>query len=296
MLTFLRVLMATGLTLLASWVGPAAAQSQTLTTATGYRLEYAVRGENSNSPIAVIIMHGKNFPAEGVLSRLTQWGEWLAREGFRVYIPVMPWGARWDGTHEDATSAIDALVELAAKDGKKVVVGGHSLGAMFTILYRASALPPQVIGKYVSAPGHMLDMIPANSNFWSDINSSLDRAKSLEAAGKGKEKVKFGGRNVTGSQNVTESYEMTPEVYLSWHDPRRLPSATRALHAASVPVLWTVGGNDPLVLNNASENTFRMMPPNPKSSFFQLGGENHSTSFRASNDKFLPWLKSLAAQ
>lgn len=295
MRTFFYVLMA-GMTLLTSWAGPAAAQSQTLTTATGYRLEYAVRGQNSPAPIAVIVMHGKNFPAEGVLNRFTQWGDWLAREGFRVYMPVMPWSARWDGTHEDATSAIDALVELAAKDGKKVVVGGHSMGAMFTILYRSSALPPSVIGKYVSAPGHMLDMIASNSSFWSDINPSLDRAKSLEAAGKGKERVQFGGRNTSGSQNITESYEMTPEVYLSWHDPKRLPSHTRALKETSVPVLWTVGGNDPLVQNNASESSFRMMPPNPKSSFFLLGGENHSTSFRASNDKLLPWLRSLAAQ
>lgn len=294
MRTFFHVLMA-GMALLMSWASPAAAQSHTLTTATGYRLEYAVRGQDASGPVALIIMHGKNFPAEGVLNRFAQWGERLAREGFRVYMPVMPWSARWDGTHEDATSAIDALVELAAKDGKKVVVGGHSMGAMFAILYRSSSLPPTVIGKFVSAPGHMIDLIPSSSNFWADINPSLGRAKSLEAAGKGKEKVQFGGRNTTGSQNITESYEMTPEVYLSWHDPTRLPGQARALKETSVPVLWTVGGNDPLAQSNASEGTFKMMPSNPKSSFVMLTGENHSTSFRASTQKLIPWLMSLTA-
>lgn len=284
----------TGLALATFLVPSVTAQSLTLTTATGYRLEYAVRGQDSGGPVALIIMHGKNAPAEGVLNRTTRWAEQVASQGFRVYVPVMPWGSRWDGTHEDATSAIDALVELAAKDGKKVVVGGHSMGAMFAILYRASALPPAVIGKFVSAPGHMLDMIPSNSNFWNDITPSNDRAKSLEAAGKGKEKVQFGGRNVTGSQNVTENYEMTPEVYLSWHDPKRLTGHSSALKATSVPVLWAIGSNDPLVSNNASESTFNMMPANPKSSFVLLGGKDHSTSFVAATEKLIPWMKSLA--
>jgi pimeloyl-ACP methyl ester carboxylesterase len=288
--------MVIGLILTSFFAHPAAAEQRTLTTNTGYQLDYDVRGQESNGPIALIIMHGKNFPAEATLHRFTAWSERVAREGFRVYTPVMPWSARWDGTHEDATSALDALVELAAKDGKKIIVGGHSMGAMFTILYRASALPASVVGKFVSAPGHMLDMIPASSSFWSDINPSLSRAKSLEAFGKGKEKIQFGGRNTAGSQNITESYEMTPQIYLSWHDPQHLPKHTGALQMASVPVLWTVGGNDPLVQNNASESTFKIMPSNPKSSFFLLGGKDHSTSFQAPTEKLIPWMKSLTTQ
>lgn len=284
-----------GMALVTSMANSVCAQSLTLTTATGYRLEYGVRGQDSAGPIALIIMHGKGAPAEGLVNRSAGWAEWLAGQGFRVYTPVMPWSNRWDGTHEDATSAIDALVDLAAKDGKKVVVGGHSMGAMFTILYRASSLPPAVVGKFVSAPGHMLDMIPAHFDFWSDLRSSIDRAKALEAAGKGKEKAQFGGRNTSGSQNITESYEMTPEVYLSWHDPGRLPSHSTALKAASVPVLWTVGSNDPLVRNNASERTFSMMPRHPKSSFVLLEGKHHSNSFLASTEILASWMKSLTA-
>lgn len=294
MRTFLYVLMA-GMSLAASWAPPATAQSHTLTTATGYKLEYAVRGQDSGGPIALIIMHGKNAQPDMVLNRTTRWAERVAQDGYRVYVPVMPWSARWDGTHEDATAAIDALVELAAKDGKKVVVGGHSMGAMFTLVYRSSGLPPAVVGKFASGPGHMLDMIASGSSFWSDINASIDRAKSFEADGKGKEKIQFGGRNTAGSKNITESYEMTPEVYLSWHDPKRLPSASRALREVTVPVLWTVGSNDPLVQNNASEGTFRMIPAHPKSSFALLGGKDHSSSFPASIEKLIPWLNTLAA-
>lgn len=289
-----------GLLLAVSLAAPvfaqAPTQSLTLTTATNYRLEYFVRGQDSPGPIALIIMHGKGFSAEGVLSRMPRWADWVASQGFRVYVPIMPWSSRWDGTHEDATSALDALVDLAAKDGKKVVVGGHSMGAMFTILYRASSPPPAVIGKFVSAPGHMLDMIPSNLDFWADLRPSIDRAKSLEAGGKGKERAKFGGRNTAGSQHITESYEMTPEVYLSWHDPKRLPSHFQALKVASLPVLWTVGANDPLVRNNASESTYSIMPGNTKSRFFVLAGKDHSSSFAASTEMLFDWMRSLVAQ
>lgn len=275
---------------------PLLAQSQSLKTATGYQLEYTVRGQDANGSHALIIMHGKNASPEMILNRLARWGDLIAAQGFRVYVPVMPWSARWDGTHEDATSAIDALVELAANDGKKVFIGGHSMGAMFTLLYRPSNTPSAVVAKFVSAPGHMLDMIPSNLSFWADIRPSLERAQSLQAAGKGKDKMRFGGRDVVGSQHMTETYEMTSEIYLSWHDPKRLPSHTKALAATHLPVFWSVGENDPLIRNNASESTFRLIPSHPKSSYVLLSGKDHSSSFVASTEKLIPWMKAIAGQ
>jgi pimeloyl-ACP methyl ester carboxylesterase len=267
--------------------------AETLVTDTGYQLEYAVRGQDSTGPISLILMHGKNASPETVLNRLTMLADRIAQQGFRVYVPVMPWSSRWDGTHQDATSVIDALVKLAAKDGKKVVVGGHSMGAMFTIIYRPSSLPPSVVGKFISAPGHLLDMIPAGSSFWQDISPSLNRSRSLESEGKSKTKVQFGGRNTVGSNYTFERYDMTPEVYLSWHDPKRLPSIQKALKESNVPVLFTVGSLDPLINNNASQQTFDMMPRQPQSAFFVLEGKDHNSSFPAAPEKLIPWLKSL---
>lgn len=142
----------------------------------------------------------------------------------------------------------------------------------------------------------MLDLMGSTSNFWNEINPSISRAKALEAEGKGKEKTQFSGSNTTGSQNVTESYEMTPEVYLSFHDPKRLPSISNALKTMPIPVLWTVGNNDPLSRNNAGKSTFDMIPSNPKSIYVLLEGKNHSTSFAASISHLIPWMKSLVAQ
>ena len=240
-------------------------------------------------------MHGKGASPDLVLNRLTLWADRVAQNGYRVYVPVMPWSSRWDGTHQDATSAIDALVNLAAKDGKQVVVGGHSMGAMFTVIYRPQSLPPAVVGKFVNGPGHFLDMIPPSSDFWRDILPSVSRAKSLEAAGKGKEKTPFSGRDVVGGANVVVGHETTPEVYLSWHDPARLPKIERALKETTVPVLFTVGALDPLINNNASRQTFEMIPKHPKSHFFVLDGKDHTSSFPAVLEKLMPWLQQLTA-
>ena len=80
------------------------------------------------------------------------------------------------------------LVALAARDGKKAVVGGQSMGAMFSLVYRSADPPPAVVGKVLTSPGGLLDLIPPNAPFWNSINPSLDRAKALEAAGKAKER------------------------------------------------------------------------------------------------------------
>jgi dienelactone hydrolase len=132
---------------------PAEGRAERLTTATGYILLYDVYP--AEGPITLIFMHGKNG---GHVSPLMKgFAERIAQAGITVYLPRMPWSRFWDGTVDDAASAIDALVDLAAKNGKKVFVGGQSLGANYTQVYRAADPPPAVIGKVMTNPGGMLD-------------------------------------------------------------------------------------------------------------------------------------------
>jgi alpha-beta hydrolase superfamily lysophospholipase len=56
-------------------------------------------------------------------------------------------------------SALDALVELAVQDGRKVIVGGHSMGGLLTVLYRAQNLPKAVVDVMSMMP--KLPSIPA---------------------------------------------------------------------------------------------------------------------------------------
>lgn len=272
-------------------IGSGPAGADTLTTATGYRLTYNVYGAAGGQPIALIFMHGKGsrHDARG----LVRLADKIAYEGFRVYLPSMPWGPDWNGTHQDATAALDALVELAARDGKKVVVGGQSMGAMFSLVYRPSDPPPAVVGKALTSPGGLLDLIPPDAPYWKAINPSLARAKELEAAGKAKEHTRFGGHNVHGTQMVAETNDTTPEVYLSFNDPARFPSVKAALAATTVPVFWAVGTRDPIP--SAKRRTFEMIPPHPKSAYFDLEGEDHNSAMLAADERIVSWLKALSA-
>ena len=178
--------------------------AERLTTATGYGLVYDVYP--ADGPAALIFMHGKNGGHGSPLMK--SFAERVAQSGCTVYLPRMPWSRFWDGTLEDAVSAIDALVDIAAKNGQKVFVGGQSLGANFTTVYRPTDPPPAVIGKVMTSPGGLLDLTAPNAKaFWDSFMPSVERARELDRTGKGKEKAKFSGTNVVGTKSIEEHYE-----------------------------------------------------------------------------------------
>lgn len=273
-------------------IGGGPAGADTLTTATGYSLTYNVYGTAGRQPTALIFMHGKGSRHD--TRGLVRLAEKIAYEGFRVYLPLMPWNSDWKGTHQDATAALDALVALATRDGKKVVVGGQSMGAMFSLVYRPTDPPPTVVGKVLTSPGQMLDLIPSSAPFWNTLKPSLERSKELEAAGKGKERVRFVANNFHGSKMVEESFDMTPEEFLSFHDPARFPSVRTALRTTKLPVFWAVGTRDPIPAGK--RRVFDMMPGHPKSAYVDLDGEDHNSAMLAAVDRIIAWLKALPAQ
>ncbi|MBI3114321.1 MAG: alpha/beta hydrolase [Rhodospirillales bacterium] len=273
-------------------IGSGPAGAETLTAATGYGLKYDVYGYRANQPTALIFMHGKGsrHDARG----LVRLAEKIAGEGFRVYLPSMPWNEDWKGTHQDATAALDALVALAAGDGKKVAVGGQSMGAMFSLVYRPADTPPAVVGKVLTSPGQMLDLIPPQAPFWNSLKPSLGRAKELEAAGKGKQRVRFTATNVHGTKTVEESFDMTPEEFLSFHDPARFPSVRAALRTTKLPVFWAAGTRDPIPAGKRW--AFDLMPAHPNSAYVELDGEDHNSAMLAAAGRIVAWLKALPAK
>jgi alpha-beta hydrolase superfamily lysophospholipase len=205
----------------------------------------------------------------------------------------MPWSRKWDGTVNDAVSAVDALVELAARNGKKVFVGGQSLGANFTSLYRADNPPPAVIGKVMTNPGGFLDLTPSTArSFWDSFMPSVERARELERQGKGKEITKFSGTNVSGEKSIEEHYETTPEIFLSFYDPERYPSNRAALRANTLPVFWSSGKKDPI--QTGKKQSFNLMPSNPASVYMDLDGD-HNSAMMTAIDPVIAWMKARTA-
>ncbi|MGE0255381.1 MAG: alpha/beta hydrolase [Alphaproteobacteria bacterium] len=268
---------------LALTLASGAVAAETLTAATGYTTEYDVYA--AAGPVAVIFLHGKNSTQATPLMR--QFAERVAQAGFTVYLPLMPWSRKWDGTVADANAVIDALVAIAARDGRRVVVGGQSLGATFAITWRSDDAPDAVVGKLFTNPGGMLDMIPPSGNFWKAIGPALAQARALEAAGKGRETATFVGTNVIGTQSIEERYETTPEIFLSFHDRDRFPSVRAALAKTRGPVLWATGKADPIPMSK--RRSFDMMPAHAASLYIEPDGD-HNSSVAAALDAIVDWL------
>lgn len=260
--------------------GPGAAA---LTTGSGWRVEYD--SFPGSGPLGIVFLHGKNSSNRTPFMRA--FGERMAAAGVTAFLPSMPWSRAWNGTVADGRAAVDALTATLTASGKRVVVGGLSLGATFSMVYRPSDPPAGVVAKAFINPGGLLDLIPPNSPFWRAVAPEVERAKALEAAGQGKIPVAFAGANAIGENLVGESYTMTPEVFLSFHDPARFPGVRAALGATRLPVFWTSGTRDPT--QNAKRRTFEMLPRNPISVYAEPEGD-HNSAFPAAVDPLLAWL------
>lgn len=262
-------------------VAPAA---RVLDAATGWKVEYDAF-EAPSARRAVVFLHGKNGSPR--TPNMRAFAEKLAAAGNTVYLPVMPWSRAWNGTVADGHAALDALVAAAASAGRRVFVGGLSLGATFAMTWRPGDPPSALAGKAFVNPGGLIDLIPPQSPFWTRIRPEVERAKALAAAGKAKEKTEFGGTNVSGAASIEERYATTPEVYLSFHDPERFPSIRSSLAATRVPVFWSAGKADPTA--NAKRRTFEMLPRNAASVYVEPEGD-HNSAFLPAADPLLAWL------
>jgi hypothetical protein len=270
--------------IIAAGVAVGRAKAETLAASTGWRVEFELLP--GTGPLALVLLHGKNGAPRTPLMR--NFAERVAAAGISVYLPAMPWSRAWNGTVADANAAVDALVAHAAASGKKVVVGGLSLGATFAMTWRPADPPSAVVGKAFLNPGGLLDLIPQASPFWQRVAPEIERAKKLEAAGQGRVAAPFNGSNAVGEALVAENYDMTPEVYLSFHDPARFPSVKAALPATRLPVFWTSGTRDPTA--NAKRRTFEMLPRNPASVYSEPEGD-HNSAFLPAADPLVAWMR-----
>jgi len=263
------------------------ARAEALTAATGYQTVYDVyAAEGAALPLALVFLHGKNGSHESPAMRA--FARSFAAEGITVYLPSMPWSRKWNGTAVDAAAVVDAMVAVAAQNGRKVIVGGQSMGASFALGWRPADPPPAVVGKLLTSPGHMLDLFPPNAGFWKTITPSLDKAKALIAAGKGEEMTRFESSNTTGTTVIVETYDTRPVVYAAFHDPEVYPSLRKALPQTKLPVYWGVGSRDPA--GGGKKPSFDRLPANPANVYSEIPGD-HNSIMRDALPAMVTWTK-----
>ena len=167
----------------------------------------------------------------------------LSKAGYTVYAPEMPWGEAYTAPLSDAFLFLDRLVELAAQKGHRVFITGHSQGAPVALAYASLyKTPDSVKGVVLLAPGHL---IHESMLLMEATASSVQKARRLVAQGTKHEKHDFRDLNQGSSFGITT----TPEIYLSYFDPKLFPSHIDGLQKLKVPILWIDGENDILSRN-----------------------------------------------
>ena len=265
------------------------ALADTLSTPSGLVTQAMVYGESSK-PLALVFIHGKG--SEPDKSDYKSLYAKLNEAGYQVIAPRMPWaGEHWTGSLSQAMEVIDAAVDLAAKSGRKVVVGGHSYGGMAAILYRPANPPASVVGRFMLAPAGMIDLAKKSQ---AAVEPALAQAKQMIAEGKAQETARFSVTNVgKGNRVFTDTLIATPEVMLSYHDAAVFPSTRDALAQIRQPVFWAVGENDPIPYNR--KPLYDLIPEEGMSAYLELPG-GHVDMLGQVAEPLVGWLGKLGSR
>ena len=222
---------------------------------------------NGNATITVIALHGKNgSPTESALTSLKTD---LNAAGYNVVMPYMPWsGLNWNGTLCDGISYVNQIIKTErANSTNKILLLGHSLGAVIVLAYAAlndTSKPDNLI---VVAPGHFLH---ASSLLQNDFASSVSQAKSMISKGQSRSLATFQTYNLGQMVNITS----TPLIYLSFHDTAEFPDVMSSINEIKTPTLWLAGTSDSLTNSAKNLGIIDVVKTNKNISYKEVNGDH----------------------
>lgn len=250
-------------------------------TATGLRAE-------AQEKLGIILMHGKGSAARDNHSGLPVIASQLEGQGHKVLLPSMPWGAGgWENISVTVEQVYDMLdgyaAQLRSQGMRRIVVGGHSLGANIALSYAVHR--GNVAGVVMAGPGHS----PGGTYRTDAGKKSIEHAAELVRSGKGSEWMV----GIDSNQGTNLRISTTAAVYLSWLNPRGLASMDRQAPKlpASIPLLLVVGEKDP-AFGRAKTAYYDPAAKNPYSKYVVVGADHTQTPFAASR-QIVDWIDGL---
>lgn len=239
-----------------------------------------VAANPKSSPGAIVFMHGKmsspNYPPFAAATGS------LVSAGYAVATPEMPWSRQryLSGSLPSAFDQIGREVEGFRKQGfARVLLGGHSIGAGIAVGYAATR--GGIDGLVLLAPGH------SPEDFTGTTQPSLETARQMVAAGKGRERATFADLNVGVRLNPT----LAASDYLTWFDPAgdaEMRNTAKRIPAA-VPVFVAIGASDAAALQRLGDAVFGLLPPSPNNRLVRVEG-NHEAVHQTASKAAVQWL------
>ncbi len=236
---------------------------------------------DAGASIGIIFIPGKaGNPEAGYLSSFYRK---LNRAGYEVIAPVMPW-RNWDADRRQAMAVINSLMAYYAGKGNKVVLAGHSMGAMLAMHYAADQPADNLLAVVAIAPGHLIHQ---SGLFKRSTEESIQRARAMQAAGEGDETGEF--TDINQGQVLTRT--MTANTYLSFFDRQQVRSIKAVLPDMQVPLLWLAGEDDRLTEKLRMAEIFRHARQDGVSRYELLPG-SHKGIMRHAPAAMTMWIKS----
>lgn len=248
----------------------------------------AASAARAQSDIGVVLMHGKQAMPDRPPG-LADIARQLQHAGIKVVRPHMPWAAgEWERisiTVEGAHALVDAQVaRLRAQGARRIVVGGHSLGANVALSYAVAR--DNVAAVLMLGPGHS----PGFSfRTMPDYRAALERAAKMVGAGQGAQP--FSGPD--NNQGRTFTVSTTAEIYVNWMSPRRLANMQRQapLLPARTPLLLAIGAQDPAV-GVAESSIYQPAAKHPYSKYIAAPGD-HRSALGSVASQVVAWVRGL---
>lgn len=231
--------------------------------------------------VGVILLHGKR----GTPDHMEPLADALRREGFLVVAPEMPWSASraYDRPLEQSHAEIDKAVELLRLQGaRRIVVGGHSMGANMAMGYVAQR--PGVDALMTLGPGQTVE----SDSFRDALGASVAQARRLVLAGKGDEPAEFTDLHLGKTSRIRAG----AGIYLSYFDPDGLANMPKTAPRIAVPWLWTVGSQDRNMLDRGAGYAFVKAAAHPRNRYAVVEADHMGTP-TASVAVVLRWLASV---
>ena len=236
--------------------------------------------------IGVLMLHGKN-PGSNQDPSMTGLQSALARKGWAVAFPDMPWSRRRyiDGHWDQAMAEIAGHVKTLQDQGARhIVLLGHSLGVPAAMSHAARGGTAHAL--VLLAPGHVPRNYYRVPQFRA-VRDSVDEARALVAAGKVDATERFSDINQGRALTVVAS----PRNYLSYFDPESDAEmgVTAPRIPPSVPVLTAIGQKDslfPWVRSYYVDS----LPPHPKTRLLETPG-GHLDTPREAQDALIAWIE-----
>jgi len=228
----------------------------------------------ASARIGVVMMHG-NGSWGGQFAPMVPI---MAAAGYGFETPDMCWAdiRQYDHTAEDCMADVDKAIDrLKAKGYDQIVVGGHSMGGINTLLYAANH--KGLAGVIVFAPSPR----PSRTN----SDSLVLYARGLVAKGLGDQRVDF-------PTNGINSLYVPPRAWLSFFGPESALYDNELLPKLSAPLLWVAGTDDPGQRDAADR--YKAAPATPLNRFLMVKADHFATPDVATPD-MIDWLNALQA-